>query len=67
MKVPTICALHDPYSYCHALPGQFDAGLREGGHDNEIVDSVPDLRSRRPLLRDRGPLTLRRRPSVNRP
>src|SRR5512134_3626766 len=38
MKVLTIYAHHNPHSFCHALLKCFDIGLREGGHDNEIVD-----------------------------
>ena len=38
MKVLTIYAHHNPRSFCHALLEHFDAGLREGGHANEIVD-----------------------------
>ncbi|HSB26194.1 MAG TPA: NAD(P)H-dependent oxidoreductase [Burkholderiaceae bacterium] len=38
MKVLTIYAHHNPRSFCHAVLDRFDVGLREGGHDNEIVD-----------------------------
>ncbi len=38
MKVLTIYAHHNPRSLCHALLEQFDAGLRDGGHTNDIVD-----------------------------
>jgi NAD(P)H dehydrogenase (quinone) len=38
MKVLTIYAHHNPRSLCHALLERFDAGLREAGHVNEIVD-----------------------------
>ncbi len=38
MKVLTIYAHHDPHSFCHALLLRFDAGLREAGHEHEIVD-----------------------------
>jgi NAD(P)H dehydrogenase (quinone) len=38
MKVLTIYAHHNPRSFCHALLEHFDAGLREGGHANEIED-----------------------------
>lgn len=38
MKVLTIYAHHNPRSLCHAVLERFDAGLREAGHANEIVD-----------------------------
>lgn len=38
MKVLTVYAHHDKRSLCHALLGRFDAGLRDAGHTNEIVD-----------------------------
>lgn len=38
MKVLTIYAHHNPHSLCHAVLEQFDTGLREAGHENEIVD-----------------------------
>lgn len=38
MKVLTLYAHHNPRSFCHALLEHFDAGLREAGHDNQIVD-----------------------------
>ena len=38
MKVLTIYAHHSRRSFCHALLDRFDVGLREGGHDHEIVD-----------------------------
>jgi NAD(P)H dehydrogenase (quinone) len=38
MKVLTIYAHHDPHSFCHALLKRLDAGLREAGHEHEIVD-----------------------------
>jgi NAD(P)H dehydrogenase (quinone) len=38
MNVLTIYAHHNPHSLCHALLERFDAGLRDGGHDNDIVD-----------------------------
>jgi NAD(P)H dehydrogenase (quinone) len=36
--VLTVYAHHNPHSLCHALLERFDAGLREAGHANEIVD-----------------------------
>jgi NAD(P)H dehydrogenase (quinone) len=38
MKVLTIYAHHDPHSFCNAVLRHFDTGLREAGHENEIVD-----------------------------
>jgi putative NADPH-quinone reductase len=38
VNVLTIYAHHNPHSLCHALLEQFDAGLRDGGHINHIVD-----------------------------
>jgi len=38
MKVLTIYAHPSPTSFCHAVLGRFDAGLRDAGHVNEIVD-----------------------------
>jgi len=38
MKVLTIYAHHNPRSLCHAVLERFDAGLRDAGHSNEIVD-----------------------------
>jgi NAD(P)H dehydrogenase (quinone) len=38
MKVLTIYAHHNPRSFCHAVLERFDAGLRDAGHTNEIVD-----------------------------
>jgi len=38
MNVLTIYAHHNPHSFCHAVLEQFTAGLRDGGHSNEVVD-----------------------------
>lgn len=38
MNVLTVFAHHDPKSFCHAVLDRFDAGLRDAGHANEIVD-----------------------------
>jgi NAD(P)H dehydrogenase (quinone) len=38
MNVLTIFAHPNPQSFCHAVLDRFDAGLRDAGHTNEIVD-----------------------------
>jgi NAD(P)H dehydrogenase (quinone) len=38
MKVLTVYANPNPKSFCHAILEQFDRGLRDAGHKNEIVD-----------------------------
>jgi NAD(P)H dehydrogenase (quinone) len=38
MHVMTVIAHPNPKSFCHALLRQFDAGLREAGHTNDIAD-----------------------------
>jgi NAD(P)H dehydrogenase (quinone) len=38
MRVLTVYAHHNPTSFCHAIMEQFCAGLRDGGHTNELVD-----------------------------
>lgn len=38
MRVLTIYAHHNPQSFCHAVLERFSAGLRDAGHDNEVVD-----------------------------
>lgn len=38
MRVLTVFAHPGRTSFCHALLQQFDAGLREAGHANEVVD-----------------------------
>ena len=38
MKVLTLYAHPSPTSFCHAVLERFDAGLRDGGHVNEVVD-----------------------------
>src|SRR5689334_194100 len=38
MNVLTVFAHHGRKSFCHALLDRFDAGLRDAGHTNEVVD-----------------------------
>lgn len=38
MNVLTVYANPNPKSFCHAILEQFDRGLRDAGHKNEIVD-----------------------------
>ena len=38
MRVLTIYAHHNPRSFCHAILERFCAGLKDGGHSNEVVD-----------------------------
>jgi NAD(P)H dehydrogenase (quinone) len=38
MKVLTVIANPSPTSFCHAVLERFDAGLRDAGHVNEVVD-----------------------------
>jgi NAD(P)H dehydrogenase (quinone) len=38
MRVLTVYAHPNPKSFCHAVLEQFDQGLREAGHSNEVVD-----------------------------
>lgn len=38
MRVLTIYAHHNPGSFCHAVLERFCAGLKDAGHDNEVVD-----------------------------
>lgn len=38
MKILTVYAHPNPKSFCHALLEQFTLGLKEAGHDNEVVD-----------------------------
>ena len=38
MKVLTVFAHPASRSFCHAVLDRFDAGLRDAGHTNEIVD-----------------------------
>jgi putative NADPH-quinone reductase len=38
MKVLTVFAHPSPQSFCRAVLDRFDAGLRDAGHTNEIVD-----------------------------
>jgi NAD(P)H dehydrogenase (quinone) len=38
MKVLTVYANPNPKSFCHAALERFDRGLKDAGHENEIVD-----------------------------
>jgi NAD(P)H dehydrogenase (quinone) len=38
VKILTVYANPNPRSFCHAILEQFDRGLRDAGHQNEIVD-----------------------------
>lgn len=38
MNVMTVIAHPNPRSFCHAILRRFDAGLKEAGHGNDIVD-----------------------------
>ena len=38
MKVLTVYAHHNPRSFCHGVLERFDAGLRDAGHANEVID-----------------------------
>ena len=38
MHVLTVYAHPNPKSFCHAVLGQFNEGLREAGHSNEVLD-----------------------------
>jgi NAD(P)H dehydrogenase (quinone) len=38
MKVLTIYAHHNPRSFCHAILERFSEGLRDAGHENDVVD-----------------------------
>ncbi len=38
MKVLTVIAHPQPKSFCHAVLRSFTAGLREAGHESEVVD-----------------------------
>lgn len=38
MNVLTVIAHPQPRSFCHAVLRSFSAGLREAGHENEVVD-----------------------------
>ena len=56
MKVLTVFAHPASRSFCHAVLERFDAGLREAGHTNDIVDLYaigfdPILRDRKRTLR----------------
>jgi len=59
MKLLTVFAHPGARSFCHALLERFDAGVREAGHTNEIVDLYaigfdPILRERHPKLANRN-------------
>ena len=51
MKVLTVFAHLGSQSFCHAVLDRFDAGLREAGHTNEVVDLYAIGFD--PVLRDR--------------
>lgn len=51
MNVLTVFAHNNPRSFCHAVLERFDAGLRDAGHTNEIVDLYAIGFD--PVLRDR--------------
>jgi NAD(P)H dehydrogenase (quinone) len=38
MKVLAIDAHHNPRSFCHAILERFGEGLRDAGHENDVVD-----------------------------
>ncbi|MBP1768260.1 MAG: dehydrogenase (quinone), partial [Candidatus Aminicenantes bacterium] len=38
MNIMTVIAHPNPKSFCHAILRQFDAGLKEAGHTNDIID-----------------------------
>jgi len=38
MRVLVVIANPNPKSFCHAVLGEFTAGLKEGGHSTEVVD-----------------------------
>ena len=38
MNIMTVIAHPNPKSFCHAILQRFDAGLKDAGHTNEIVD-----------------------------
>ena len=51
MRVLTVFAHHGTGSFCHAVLERFDAGLRDGGHTNDVVDLHAIKFD--PVLRDR--------------
>ena len=51
MNVLTVFAHPNPRSFCHAVLERLDAGLREAGHRNEILDLYAIGFD--PILRDR--------------
>jgi NAD(P)H dehydrogenase (quinone) len=38
MNVLTVYAHHNPRSFCHAILERFSEGLRDAGHENDVVD-----------------------------
>ena len=38
MNIMTVVANPNPKSFCHAILQRFDAGLKDAGHTNDIVD-----------------------------
>ena len=38
MNIMTVVANPKPKSFCHAILERFDAGLKDAGHKNDIVD-----------------------------
>lgn len=38
MNIVTVIAHPNPKSFCHAILRRFDAGLKEAGHSNDVVD-----------------------------
>ncbi len=54
MKVLTVYAHNDPHSFCHGVLEEFTAGLREAGHESQVLDLY--AMNFDPVLRDRdGP------------
>jgi NAD(P)H dehydrogenase (quinone) len=51
MRVLTVFAHHGSGSFCHAVLERFDAGLRDAGHTNDVVDLYAINFD--PVLRDR--------------
>ena len=47
MDIMTVVANPNPKSFSHAILERFDAGLKDAGHTNDIVDLICDrVRSR---------------------
>jgi Flavodoxin-like fold len=38
MRVLTVYAHHNPRSFCHAVLEHFTQGLKDAGHESEVVD-----------------------------